>query len=59
MPVYEYECKKHGRIDVFHNPGETKTHCPICNGEVQRAWSKVGIAFKGDGFYKNDSRGKE
>ena len=30
--------------------------CPKCSGEVRKVYNKVGVVFKGSGFYKTDSR---
>jgi hypothetical protein len=34
------------------------TDCPVCEGEVRRVVSSVGVVFKGSGFYVTDNRGK-
>ena len=34
------------------------TTCEACGGQLRKVFGNVGIAFKGSGFYKNDSRGK-
>ena len=61
MPTYEYECKAcHERVEAvqkFTDP--SLTVCPLCGGELRKVFSAVGIAFKGSGFYKNDSRGSK
>ncbi len=59
MPTYEYKCKKCGtrfeKEQRMVDPPLKK--CPKCKGEVFRLISKnVGIAFKGSGFYSNDSK---
>ena len=33
------------------------TNCKACGGDLRKVFGAVGIAFKGSGFYKNDSRG--
>ena len=35
------------------------TECPACGGQLRKVFSPVGIVFKGSGFYKTDSRGRE
>ncbi len=59
MPTYEYECQQcRQRVEAvqkFTDP--SLTVCPHCGGELRKVFSAVGIAFKGSGFYKNDSRG--
>ncbi len=58
MPTYEYVCKKCTNQfelvqSIKDNPIEK---CPSCGGQVRKVFSPIGIAFKGSGFYKNDSR---
>jgi putative FmdB family regulatory protein len=31
------------------------TKCPECGGELRKVFGKVGVTFKGSGFYRNDS----
>lgn len=64
MPTYDYRCERTGELfeqwQSFADDALTK--CPqvhdgakkACGGPVKKVFSKVGIAFKGDGFYKND-----
>jgi putative FmdB family regulatory protein len=58
MPTYEYECHScHRRVEAvqkFTDPALTV--CEYCAGELRKVFSAPGIAFKGSGFYKNDSR---
>jgi putative FmdB family regulatory protein len=59
MPTYEYECLScHEHVEAvqkFSDP--SLSVCPLCQGELRKVYSAVGIVFKGSGFYKNDSRG--
>ena len=32
------------------------TECPNCGGNLRKVFGSIGIAFKGSGFYRNDSR---
>ncbi len=58
MPTYEYACKKCGeQFDVVQSfDDEPLKRHKGCGGAVRRVFGSVGIAFKGSGFYKNDSR---
>lgn len=61
MPTYEYRCKDCGHeletVQAFSD--DALTTCPVCHAEaLRKVFGSVGIAFKGSGFYKNDSRGK-
>lgn len=63
MPTYEYKCTEcDERFEIEQSikantlktlPGDDHKH------QLQKVFSPVGIAFKGDGFYRNDSRGKK
>ncbi|HVB13139.1 MAG TPA: FmdB family zinc ribbon protein [Candidatus Dormibacteraeota bacterium] len=57
MPTYAYRCEAGHQFEVVQGitePGLTK--CSTCGGPVRRMVFPVGIVFKGQGFYKNDSR---
>ena len=32
------------------------TECPVCEGSLRRVVNRVGIVFKGSGFYVTDNR---
>lgn len=63
MPTYEYKCTEcTERFEIeqsIHDdalatlPGEDHEH------QLKKVFSPVGIAFRGDGFYKNDARGSK
>ena len=59
MPTYEYACKSCGeRLEVVQKfTDDALTECPACAGPLRKVFGNVGIAFKGSGFYKTDSRG--
>lgn len=56
MPLYEYQCKKCGRvvekIQKFSDPPLTK--CEQCGGKLERLLSPPAIQFKGAGWYVTD-----
>ena len=65
MPTYEYRCTRcENTFEVRQSFSEDPlTECPLdtddggtCGGEVKTVFGNVGIAFKGSGFYKTDSR---
>jgi putative FmdB family regulatory protein len=58
MPTYEYACKDCGEhLEVVQSfKDEPLTECPNCQGNLRKVFSPIGIAFKGDGFYKTDNR---
>ncbi len=59
MPTYDYRCKACGHeLEVVQSFSEDPlTTCEACGGELRKLFGAPGIAFKGSGFYKNDSRG--
>jgi putative FmdB family regulatory protein len=60
VPTYEYRCKACGdETEVVQSfTDDALTTCTVCGGPLRKLFGNVGIAFKGSGFYKNDSRGK-
>ena len=58
MPTYEYTCTACGhRLDAVQSfTDDPLTVCPECGGVLRKVYGAVGIAFKGSGFYKTDSR---
>src|SRR2546428_2010773 len=58
MPTYEYRCRTCGEhLEVVQSfKDEALTTCPGCAGELRKVFGNIGIAFKGSGFYKTDSR---
>jgi predicted nucleic acid-binding Zn ribbon protein len=60
MPVYVYKNLTTGAtFEVEQRISEPALTCdPVSGDPVKRIIQPVGIAFKGSGFYVNDSRGK-
>jgi putative FmdB family regulatory protein len=58
MPTYEYACKSCGEhLEVVQSFRDGPlTECPACGGALRKVFGNIGIAFKGSGFYKTDSR---
>ncbi len=58
MPTYEYVCRScNTHLEVvqrFHDA--PLSECPTCTGALRKVFGSIGIAFKGSGFYKTDSR---
>jgi putative FmdB family regulatory protein len=59
MPTYGYRCVKNGHefeiVQGINDPPLQR--CIHCGSKVNRIFYPVGIVFKGQGFYKTDSRG--
>jgi putative FmdB family regulatory protein len=58
MPTYEYACKACGEhLEVVQSfADDSLNDCPACGGPLRKVFSPIGIAFKGSGFYRTDSR---
>ena len=58
MPIYEYACKSCGQhLEIAQSfKDEALTTCPACGGPLRKVFGSIGIAFKGSGFYRTDSR---
>ena len=59
MPTYEYRCTECGdHLEVVQSfADDPLTACPRCEGRLKKVFNSPGISFKGNGFYKTDSRG--
>ena len=58
MPTYEYRCRDCGEeLEISQSfDDDPLTVCPRCQGALKKVFGSIGISFKGDGFYKTDSR---
>ncbi|TFV61085.1 FmdB family transcriptional regulator [Mycobacterium sp. PS03-16] len=58
MPTYSYACTEcDNRFDIAQAfSDDSLTDCPQCNGRLRKLFGKVGVVFKGSGFYRTDSR---
>lgn len=58
VPTYSYACtecdNRFDEVQAFSD--DALTVCPQCNGRLRKLFGKVGVVFKGSGFYRNDSR---
>ena len=60
MPTYQYACTAcdHEFEVVQAFTDSSLTECPQCGGKLRKLFGAVGVVFKGDGFYRTDSRKK-
>jgi putative FmdB family regulatory protein len=57
VPTYAYRCEAGHQFEAVQGITEPAlTNCITCSLPVRRMVFPVGIVFKGQGFYKNDSR---
>lgn len=58
MPIYRYVCDNCGHeFTVMHGMNETpEIFCEKCGSPARKGIGRVGISFKGSGFYINDSK---
>jgi putative FmdB family regulatory protein len=58
VPTYSYACtecdNKFDAVQAFSD--DALTECPQCEGRLRKLFGKVGVVFKGSGFYRTDSR---
>jgi putative FmdB family regulatory protein len=58
VPTYSYACtqcdNKFDAVQAFSD--DALTECPQCDGRLRKLFGKVGVVFKGSGFYRTDSR---
>jgi putative FmdB family regulatory protein len=61
VPTYQYACTECGHsFDTVQSFSEDSlTVCPECGGKLRKVFNAVGVVFKGSGFYRTDSRGKQ
>jgi putative FmdB family regulatory protein len=58
MPLYGYRCSRAHLLEIQQRITDPPlTACPECGAPTTRIFYPVGIIFKGQGFYKTDSRG--
>jgi putative FmdB family regulatory protein len=58
VPTYSYACTEcDNRFDAVQAFADSAlTECPQCSGRLRKLFGKVGVVFKGSGFYRTDSR---
>jgi len=57
MPIYEYKCKKCGKISEFIKSIKSNDKvetCPDCGGKAVRIVSQSSFILKGSGWYVTD-----
>jgi putative FmdB family regulatory protein len=58
VPTYAYACTAcDHRFEIFQSFSEDSLEqCPECRGRLRKLFNAVGVVFKGNGFYRTDSR---
>ncbi len=57
MPTYGYRCSRGHQFEVLQRITDASLAvCPECGAPATRVFYPVGLIFKGQGFYKTDSR---
>jgi putative FmdB family regulatory protein len=58
VPTYGYACTVcDHRFEVVQSfTDDSLTVCPECGGRLRKIFNAVGVVFKGNGFYRTDSR---
>lgn len=58
MPTYGYRCSRGHQFEALQRITDAPlATCPECGAPATRVFYPVGVIFKGQGFYKTDSRG--
>ncbi len=59
MPIYNYSCEDcRESFEVFQKMADQPLKvCPSCGGKIHKTINRVGVVFKGKGFYSTDSKG--
>ena len=58
MPTYGYRCSRGHRFELVQRITDAPlAQCPQCQSPATRVFYPVGVIFRGQGFYKTDSRG--
>jgi putative FmdB family regulatory protein len=58
VPTYSYACTEcDNRFDAVQAfTDDALSACPKCDGRLRKLFGKVGVVFKGSGFYRTDNR---
>ncbi|SHH29658.1 FmdB family zinc ribbon protein [Thermosipho atlanticus] len=58
MPMYRYICTRCGteKVELHGINDNPEIICDVCGNGMERAIGRVGIVFKGSGFYITDSK---
>ena len=55
MPIYEYQCKKCGVVEVTQRITDSPLErCPTCRSRVSKLISQTSFHLKGSGWYLTD-----
>ena len=55
MPIYEYQCSKCGRLEIFRRITDGPlARCPTCGRKVTKLISQSSFHLKGGGWYVTD-----
>ncbi len=56
MPIYDYVCASCAhRMEVMHGVhGHGPSACPICGGQMRKAFAPPAVHFKGSGWAKKE-----
>ena len=56
MPTYDYVCSSCGhRMEVMHGVhGHGPSACPVCGGQMRKAFAPPVVHFKGTGWAKKE-----
>jgi len=57
MPIYTFECDRHGRFELeLGMMDERPRHCPNCGKPIKRIFDVQNIVYRAGGFQTTDAR---
>lgn len=58
MPIYRYICEScEHEFTIMHGMNEEpEVYCEKCGSKARKSIGKIGISFKGSGYYITDSK---
>ncbi len=59
MPTYDYVCASCGHeMEVIHSVhGHGPAACPVCGGQMRKAYRPPAVVFKGSGWARKERAG--
>jgi len=54
MPIYEYKCPVHGKMEIRLPVDHGVVECPKCGAVMQKVYLPMAVHYKGKGFTKGN-----
>jgi len=56
MPIYEYKCPVHGKMELKLPVDRGVVECPTCGAVMRRIYTPTVAIYNGNGFTKGNGR---